>query len=576
MHAPRQRGESLFASTFPRRATLLLGAGLVVTVAQAFVPRDEFVHRSDDAFYYFGVAANFPEAGSWTFDRVHDTNGVQPLWAAILTGIAEVLSWVGITDRDVLARVFVAVAACFLFASSMLLFHLLRRTVSAGTGLVAAGAFLFPLGIVWTRTWGMESSLYAFLLLSSIAWFELRFLRRPTIRYAVVLGVLLGLTSLARVNALLLIPCLVGWMTLGPPGRVLARKWLLGAVVAGVAVVPPLVYAAINRAVTGHFLPISGAVKSLETEFYLRYNGIDGRFSLDFVATVVGDYYRWLGWFVESRLTDPFWIVGVRLVSDEALRPAVFVALVLAFVLIPAALGRRAWFGLLRERYGGLRPFAYVLVFALVNAAVSIAVYPVEIPYAMIRWWLVESEIVLVVLAATLVAAALGFVGERLVTERARLALATAGVATVVALTIAQTAIFYWDGEADSRDWHRSYNNEMQAAASWMEENVPEDALVGSWNAGVLGYYAKQRVVNLDGLINSYEILPHLREQTLPQYIVAEGIEYLSEVESFIPERRPEIAEQLRLQKIYASDLPLLKTRYVIYRVLGTRGDAGS
>jgi len=109
-----------------------------------------------------------------------------------------------------------------------------------------------------------------------------------------------------------------------------------------------------------------------------------------------------------------------------------------------------------------------------------------------------------------------------------------------------------------------------------MAANLEEDAIVGSFNAGQLGFFSGRRVVNLDGLINSYEIVPYLRQRTIPQYIVGEGIEYLSEVEAYIPDHRPEVAEELRLQKIYASDLPLLTTRYVIYRVLGTRGDAGS
>lgn len=570
--ARMRRGEgSAFVSGFTRWGTGLLATGLFVVVSQAFIPGDEFVHRSDDAFYYFGVAANFPDEGTWTFDRIHETNGVQPLWALILTAIAQVVSWVGVTDRDVLARVFVGLTACFLFASSMLLFHLLRRTVGVGTAFVAAGAFLFPLGIVWSRTWGMENSLYAFLLLASVAWFQFKFLPRPTMRQAAILGVLVGLTALARLNAVLLIPCLVGWIALGPPARQLAQRWRLGALVGGIAALPPLAYAALNYGATGHALPVSGTVKSIEMAAYLRENGISSRLSPDFVSTVIADFGNWLGWFVESRLMDAFWVLGVRLVSDEAPWPPVAVALLLGIALAPALFGARAWSRLILDRFARLLPFTWVLVFAAANVAVSVVAYPIEIPYAITRWWLAETEIVIVVLASSLVAGAVGFLGERFVPSGRRLAVAVAGAAIVIALSIVQSAAFYWDGEPDSRDWHRSFNEEMREAALWMETNLPEDALVGSWNAGVLGYYAKQRVVNLDGLINSYELVPHLREGTTPEYILSEKIEYLSEAESFIPDYHPEVAEELRLQQIYASDLPLLHTRYVIYRVLGAR-----
>jgi hypothetical protein len=34
--------------------------------------------------------------------------------------------------------------------------------------------------------------------------------------------------------------------------------------------------------------------------------------------------------------------------------------------------------------------------------------------------------------------------------------------------------------------------------------NLPEQAVLGSWNAGALGYLSDRRVVNLDGLVNSW------------------------------------------------------------------------
>src|SRR5215218_5629715 len=72
---------------------LMFLAAFLVVMSHAFVPAEEFIHRGDDAYYYFKVAANFPDAGRWTFDTIHSTNGVQPLWAIILTSLAQLLSW---------------------------------------------------------------------------------------------------------------------------------------------------------------------------------------------------------------------------------------------------------------------------------------------------------------------------------------------------------------------------------------------------------------------------------------------------------------------------------------------------
>ncbi|RMF03191.1 MAG: hypothetical protein D6768_06475 [Chloroflexi bacterium] len=39
-------------------------------------------------------------------------------------------------------------------------------------------------------------------------------------------------------------------------------------------------------------------------------------------------------------------------------------------------------------------------------------------------------------------------------------------------------------------------------SALWISENVPPDARLASWNAGILGYFSGRTVINLDGLIN--------------------------------------------------------------------------
>lgn len=36
----------------------------------------------------------------------------------------------------------------------------------------------------------------------------------------------------------------------------------------------------------------------------------------------------------------------------------------------------------------------------------------------------------------------------------------------------------------------------------WLRENVDEEAVIGSWNAGQIGYFSNRKVINLDGLIN--------------------------------------------------------------------------
>jgi len=42
-------------------------------------------------------------------------------------------------------------------------------------------------------------------------------------------------------------------------------------------------------------------------------------------------------------------------------------------------------------------------------------------------------------------------------------------------------------------------------AGRWLRDNVEEDAVVLSWDAGALGYFSHRHVFNLDGVANSYD-----------------------------------------------------------------------
>jgi hypothetical protein len=46
--------------------------------------------------------------------------------------------------------------------------------------------------------------------------------------------------------------------------------------------------------------------------------------------------------------------------------------------------------------------------------------------------------------------------------------------------------------------------NTLYTAAQWVSAHLPADAVIGSWNAGTISYLSGRRVVNLDGLVNSW------------------------------------------------------------------------
>lgn len=71
------------------------------------------------------------------------------------------------------------------------------------------------------------------------------------------------------------------------------------------------------------------------------------------------------------------------------------------------------------------------------------------------------------------------------------------------------------------------------AAARWIATNVPEGDVVGSWTAGIYGYFAQRRVVNLDGVVN-WDAIHAYRARDLHAYISQQRIGWIVDFDEFV------------------------------------------
>ena len=565
------------AGVLLRRTRILFLGGLLLLLAHAFIPLQEFIHRGDDAYYYFKVAINEARLGFWTFDGIHASNGVQPLWGFVLSVVAKLLFGLGITDLDTIARVFVGLTAVMHFTGCMLLFHLLRSQVSLGAGIAAAGAFLFSMGIVWTRVWGMENSLFSVLLLSSVLLYQRIVRDRDGRAGALGLGLLLGLTVLCRLNAVLFVAVLLGHHVLrrSPSPRLARLRTALVSGIVSVAVVLPVLLSFYLE--TGHALPVAGGAKLIRAQQFLEAEGVSSVFSGRFLRVMHEWAWPSLRWWLTSRAFDGTWLLGGRLLHTEQTSMWSLAGVLALLLLAPLAVLRPgAWWRLLAGRLGRLRPLAFLLVFALLDATLSLTVFPYEARYSIIRWWMLAGELVVTVLVATLAATSLEAIGMRVVPARARLPLATAGLALLVGGHLLQMGRFYWDGTTQHPDWNKSNNEVRYAAARWLHDHLPPEARIGSWNAGVIGYYSDRQVINLDGLINDWDFLAHLESRDLAGYLEKEDIRYLADTNLDIRERGgAPLRGRLRSRSLYREYMtgegkwPAFREQYFhIYEIL--------
>lgn len=74
----------------------------------------------------------------------------------------------------------------------------------------------------------------------------------------------------------------------------------------------------------------------------------------------------------------------------------------------------------------------------------------------------------------------------------------------------------------------RSIQEANRDGGVWISANLPDDAVIASWDAGVLGSFTDQPVVNLDGVVNSGEFADAMAEGRGGAFLRAEGVTHIA------------------------------------------------
>ena len=100
---------------------------------------------------------------------------------------------------------------------------------------------------------------------------------------------------------------------------------------------------------------------------------------------------------------------------------------------------------------------------------------------------------------------------------------------------------------------YKEWTEAVYGGTQLMNRVLPEDSVVGSWDAGVIGYFSRFPVVNLDGLVNSYDYF-HARNRARDGFYREFGITHFAEPKSF-EGSLPNIRNRWELQ-LWPSGLP--------------------
>ena len=469
---------------------------------------------TDDTFYYFQIARNLAEGKFSTFDGgITRTNGYHPLWLFLITPFY----WVFDPERALFAikafeimlvagGVALVTAAArlarlpwvLMFAALPMLYQ--QRALFLGME-AAAGLFMLGLFLLTACLFARSPARWKWPL--AAAAFALPWVR---LEYVAI--------SLAATAAL----CLIEWSRrespspspvegeegLGTPERGLAHSVLAMNTVAPLlgAVTGILAYFAYNGIVFGGVTPVSGATKQMWSERLWEQEG---------------------GYSLVQNFRDVLQIPAFGYELLVTLEVCAYVVLVWWFA-------RRS-----RDRTDRLLLAFLVCVFGLAVghlAKFAQTVLTVHPFWGSDAWYFVPAYLLKTLIVPVRCYVAIHFI-RRFLDPRSPqaanvLSVGIVVVGTVFLLTKADfTEPFrYVDREIESTrpKWSVTAHTGVQV----MNRVLPEDSVIGSWDAGVIGYFSRFPVVNLDGLVNSYGYLRAQREGTEAAFYPRYGITHFA------------------------------------------------
>ena len=415
--------------------------------------------NGDDAFYYFQVARNTAEGHFSSFDGgITRTNGYHPLWMFLLVPFFLAFDAESALFAIKFFETLVLAAAIALVALAARLARL------PWPPLIAVPLAIFP-----QRSFliGMEPALALFML--ALLFVALALWARDS-RMAAPVAALLFLLPWARTEYVAIS------LTVAAALFVIERSWRragfresllpLAGALSGFAA-----YLAYNQLVFGGAVPVSGAVKHAWSQ----------------------DLWEALGGF---DLAQNFLLAARERWVDN------LAALAVCATAIPV------WRRARRSDSAGDRLFVVFYAGLLGLAAEHLAklaqtVFFMHAKFGIYTTYFVPGDLMMPLSLAVVWRLAAKPVGR--VANRRWVGVPVAGAVAVGAVFALHAPFQRVDEARDDPAW--KWTGVAWAGAMIMNRVLPEGSIVGAWDAGSLGYFSRFSVVNLDGLVNSWDYL---------------------------------------------------------------------
>jgi hypothetical protein len=225
-----------------------------------------FNFLSDDGLFYLLIARNIASGHGSSFNGLFPTNGYHPLWECVAALLAMVTP-----SKQALLIAGIFTQWLFSVVTLLILLRALRPWLQPAS-LVSFSALILIFFVPFGNLFWSEAPLS---MLFIAATFYLLLSPKPVSN--VVLGVVLGLAFLSRLDNIFLIACVFVALWWRDRDVRLGFAWLICAAIAGS-------YVLLNEIYFGHAMPISGAIKSA----VYRQHYFDGQLGPYGILSLIG------------------------------------------------------------------------------------------------------------------------------------------------------------------------------------------------------------------------------------------------------------------------------------------------
>ena len=485
----------------------------------------------DDSFYYLEIARNVSLGKGFTFDGLHATNGFQPLFQLLLVPVF----WLT-TDNEAAIRVAKLLEALIFAVGAVLLYRLvLKWGLGRGAAWMALAVLILPgpygHPLAKGLFTGMESGVNFLMLLLLLHMWQASLRGRDQIPFVVAYGLVIALAFLARLDNIFLIAGLAaghGYMLRKGAGPRLSRL-LLAAMISVVVCGAYLLW---NELQFGNAVPISGRAHFMVSQ----------RRSAQLLEQGLLPWIRNTAWFV-------FHLKSVAVLP------------LLGLILVPALVLFQRWVARLHSNVWPRDDARAVLLWVLwISSVIRIGYYAVfqQYPGSGVFWYYVQEVIVIALCAGV------GFrwLFDRLKIER------RAEIARLLSLGLLSISLVFILNTKPVFDWEVASFEATQE----IRGIVSEGDVLGAKDAGVLGYFLPNSVVNLDGLVNDARYYEYLKAGRVDEYILQEDIRYLLNLSAPSgTDMLTALAGAHHVKLVYASGSPVASHGnwiYKLYRVI--------